>query len=58
MLTFSLEGHLYVAALNALQNKLGSWPNGIKLGKVIGVRYRKFIYLQFGNVVISTLLRA
>jgi hypothetical protein len=25
------EGHLDVAALNALQNKPGSWANGIKL---------------------------
>jgi hypothetical protein len=27
---FSPEGHLDMAALHALQNKLGSWPHGSK----------------------------
>jgi hypothetical protein len=38
--------------------KVGSWLNGIKLGKANGGVYSKFRYLQFNNFAISTLFRA
>jgi hypothetical protein len=41
-----------------LQMKLGSWPNGMKLRNAKGDSHRKFRYLQFNNVAISTLFRA
>jgi hypothetical protein len=42
----------------SFSDNLGSWPNGIKLGKAKGGGYSKFRYLQFNNFAISTLFRA
>jgi hypothetical protein len=49
---------LFSISVGSFSVNLGSWPNGIKLGKAKRRDYSKFICLQFTNFAISTLFQA
>jgi hypothetical protein len=52
------EAQLSTTKSGGIWNYLGSWPNGMKLGKAKRRGYGKFRYLQFSDFLMLTLFRA